>query len=195
MKRHPEGQAILRDRPIVDKDHIPYEHLIEQGKTTLILDTTSSSSITFGQAYGRFLLSHGFDPDERKPIQHIDDPDLSYVMLRYRQIHDYLHTLTGLPPTVLGELGLKWLELFQTGMPVAALSCSVGSLGLSTRERHILWKVYLPWAIRVHQQQQAEDVQGSLMTVYYEQEFDTPLEELRDRLKLEPAPDVGEDGY
>jgi ubiquinone biosynthesis protein COQ4 len=92
--------------------------------------------------------------------------------------------LTGLPPTVLGELGIKWLELFQTGLPVAALSCTVGSLRLDANDRDILFNQYLPWAIRMSQNSNT----SSLLNVYYEKEFDTPLDELRQRLQLEPAP-------
>lgn len=190
MRNHPEGRDILRDRPIVDKYHVPYEAFLEQAEK---INTTPADQITFGQAYGQFLSTHGFDPDERKPVQYIENPDLAYCMLRYRQCHDYWHSLTGLPPTILGELGLKWLELFQTGLPIAALSCTVGTLGLSYKQQHILWNIYLPWAIRVHKQQKTADVHGSLMTVYYEREFDTPLVELRERLKIEPAPNIGDE--
>jgi len=131
----------------------------------------------------------------------LDAADAAYVMLRYRQNHDFWHTLTGLPPTVLGELGLKWLELFQTGLPVAALSATVGSLSLSSDtnnmstskdqqqkqleyQKHVLWNIYLPWARRQGQKLPF----GALMNVYYEQEWDTPLSDLRHRLQLEPAP-------
>lgn len=37
----------------------------------------------------------------------ISDPDLAYVLQRYREIHDLLHVLTGAPTSVLGELGQK----------------------------------------------------------------------------------------
>jgi ubiquinone biosynthesis protein COQ4 len=101
--------------------------------------------------------------------------------------HDFWHAITGLPPTVLGELGIKWLELFQTGLPVAALSCTVGSLRLNAAERDILVRTYLPWAI-----QMSNNNRGGcfLMNVYYEKEFDTPIDELRKRLNLKPAPKV-----
>lgn len=192
MRQHPTGRLVLQDKPLVTKATIPHERFLEEAQT---IDATPPDDVTFGQAYGHFLLDHGFDPDERKSVQHIsgeeDVEDLAYVMMRYRQCHDYWHTLTGLPPTVLGELGLKWLELFQTGLPIAALSGTVGSLGLSYKEQHILWNLYLPWAIRVHQQQQAIDANGSMLTVYYEQEFDTPLQELRQRIGMEAAPKVG----
>lgn len=42
--------------------------------------------------------------------------------------------LSGLPPTVEGELALKWFELVQTGLPVCALGAVVGPLALPRRE-------------------------------------------------------------
>lgn len=117
-----------------------------------------------------------------------------------RQNHDFFHAITGLPPTVLGELGLKWLELFQTGLPVAALSCTVGSLRLDRAERDILQNSYLPWAVQMQQQQQHRNANFNgddssspppfLMNIYYEKEFDTPINELRRRLNLTPAPRI-----
>jgi len=182
MMQDTTGQQILKDRPIVSKAAIPYERFIQQAATV----DPSDPDITFGQAYGCFLNKHGFDPDERDQVKYIDDPDLAYVMLRYRQCHDFWHTLTALPPTVLGELGLKWLELFQTGLPLAALSSTAGSLSLPYHERHVLWNIYLPWAKRMGQ----NVPYCALMNVYYEKEWDTPLRELRERLLIEPAPQV-----
>lgn len=103
--------------------------------------------------------------------------------MNYNQCHDFWHVLTGLPPTVVGELGIKWLELFQTGLPIAALSSTVGALRLDSEERTLLFETYLPWAIRTSQ-----NATSCLMNVYYEKEFDTPLKDLRDRLQVEPAP-------
>ncbi|CAB9507276.1 biosynthesis protein COQ4 [Seminavis robusta] len=195
MRQHPTGKIILQEKPIVTKATIPYEKYLEQARA-INNDNTDPAEITFGQAYGQFLLHHEFDPDERKPVAHIaanqqDAEDLAYIILRYRQCHDYWHVLTGLPPTVLGELGLKWLELFQTGLPIAALSGTVGSIGLPYAQFDILWNQYLPWATRIHRQLQAKDPHGgSILTIYYEREFDTPLQELRDRIGMEPAPEL-----
>jgi ubiquinone biosynthesis protein COQ4 len=196
MRSDPDGQRILHERPIVSKDTIPYDALVASssaGATPPIssadgraLDSSSSSGITFGQAYGSYLATNGFDPDGRDPVRYVSDPDLAYVMLRYRQCHDYWHALTGLAPTVAGELGLKWLELFQTGLPLPALSSTVASLvQLDSHHRRVVWDVYLPWAYRTSKHMRF----GSLMTVYYEKEFDTPLHELRARLGIIPAPD------
>lgn len=53
---------------------------------------------------------------------------------RYREVHDLWHVLSGLPPTVEGELALKWFELVQTGLPVCALGAVFGPLALPRRE-------------------------------------------------------------
>jgi ubiquinone biosynthesis protein COQ4 len=203
MINDPIGYQILKDRPIVSKSTIPeYEQLILNAPNYNDIND-DDDNLTFGQAYGSFLKIHGFDPDERDEVNYVEDDTLAYIMLRYRQCHDYFHTITGLPPTVLGELGLKWFELFQTGLPVAALSCTVGSLRLSKEEQQILKNIYLPWAMKMNNQQQQQDPTSSssssssslssspfLMNVYYEKEFDTPIKELRNRLNLVPAPSI-----
>ena len=171
MMADPTGQRILRDRPIVKT--MPFQ-----------LNGDDDNDVTFGQAYGRFLTNHAFDAEKRDPVKYIDDPDLAYVMLRYRQCHDFWHVLTGLPPTVLGELGLKWLELMQTGLPVAAMSVTFGTVTLNRKERHILHWHYMPWAVQMSRQAKY------LMNVYYEEEFDTNLIELRKKLHIQTAPYV-----
>jgi ubiquinone biosynthesis protein COQ4 len=181
MQQNSNGQVILKERPIVSKDTIPYQELLLECKS---IHSTPLHKVTFGQAYGAFLDKHGFDPDERDAVRFIADTDLAYVMLRYRQNHDFYHTLTELPPTVLGELGLKWLELFQTGLPLAAFSGTIGSLRLDSKQQHILWNDYIPWAKRISQRLEF----GALMMVFYERELDTPLVDLRRRLGIEVAP-------
>ncbi len=153
--------------------------------------TFSSSSlgvgddVTFGEAYARFMGEHGFDPDHRDAVRFVDDDELAYVMLRYRQTHDFAHVLCGLPPTVLGELALKWFELVQTGMPMCALSALAGPLKLPPAERRLLRSTYAPWALRA-----GATCRRPLLAVRYEDEFATPLVDLRRRLGLSPAPPV-----
>eukprot|EP00586_Coscinodiscus_wailesii_P008739 CAMPEP_0172523886 /NCGR_PEP_ID=MMETSP1066-20121228/293896_1 /TAXON_ID=671091 /ORGANISM="Coscinodiscus wailesii, Strain CCMP2513" /LENGTH=171 /DNA_ID=CAMNT_0013306981 /DNA_START=582 /DNA_END=1100 /DNA_ORIENTATION=- len=165
------GQRILLDKPVVTSRRHDIDELWE---------TTSEGS--FGRAYASFMKSHGFDPDERTGVRFIEDEELAYVMLRYRQCHDFWHVLCDLPPTVPGELALKWLELIQTGLPVAALSVTAGQLRLTADERRVLRERYLPWAVNVGKKA------TFLMNVYYEEEFDTDLEVLRERLGIERAP-------
>ena len=194
MESNKVGRRILNERPIVD------ESIANQAKELMstrninfhnpINAQRNDKSISFGIAYATFLQTHKFNPNERSSVRYISDPNLSYVMTRYRQCHDYWHVLTGLPPTVLGELALKWLELIQTGLPLAALSATGGALGLtsglSKLEREILLTVYLPWAIRVGGNMKPY----SLMCVYYEEELETDLCTLRERMGIEVAPVV-----
>lgn len=42
-------------------------------------------------------------PDTRAPTRFVDDEELAYVIQRYREIHDMLHTLLGMPTNILGE--------------------------------------------------------------------------------------------
>lgn len=42
-------------------------------------------------------------PDTRMPPKFIDDEELAYVIQRYREVHDLMHTLLGMPTNMLGE--------------------------------------------------------------------------------------------
>ena len=42
-------------------------------------------------------------PDTRLPVRFIDDADLAYVMQRYRETHDLVHTILGMPTNMLGN--------------------------------------------------------------------------------------------
>lgn len=77
-----------------------------------------------------YFLFQGFSPDSRLPVQFVDDPDLQYMMLRYRQTHDLFHTVLGMKPTMLGEVAVKWVEALQTGLPMCALGAVFGPLRL-----------------------------------------------------------------
>jgi ubiquinone biosynthesis protein COQ4 len=192
MEKNDVGRRILVERPIVD-DTVAKRALKLLEHHNQNIEQQQSNNITFGAAYATFLQTHDFHPNERSKIRYISDPNLSYVMTRYRQSHDYWHVLTGLPPTVLGELALKWLELLQTGLPLAALSATGGAMGvtsnnmLSNTEKEILWDVYFPWAIRVGSTMK----ENALMCTYYEEELETELDVLRERMGIEEAPSVG----
>ena len=73
MQGHPVGRAVLQDRPLINSSTLPLAAL------------QAMPEGSFGSIYARFLERHDFSPDERSPVQFLDDPDLAYVMLRYRQ--------------------------------------------------------------------------------------------------------------
>ncbi len=174
MRRDDEGQQVLRDRPTISMDTIGFETLRKK-----------SSPGSLGSAYVSFMDSHHFNPDERKAVAYVDDEELAYVMQRYRELHDFWHVLLGLPPTVRGELALKWFELVQTGLPMTAISAVVGPLRLSNSESKNLWAVDVPWAIRSGQRA------DFLMNVRVEDYLNEPLDSVRKSLNIEVYPTQG----
>lgn len=54
-------------------------------------------------------------------------------MLRYRQVHDLFHSVLGMPPHMLGEVAVKWVEALQTGLPMCALGALFGPLRLGPK--------------------------------------------------------------
>ena len=175
-----DGRALLAARPLI-------------GSASPLLQPDALLAHprgSFGRAYGEFMRTHGFDADERAAVTLVDgDEELAWVMTRYRQVHDLWHVLCGLPPSVLGELALKWFELVQTRLPVAGLSAVVGPLSLhSWEERRLLARVYVPWAARAGRRA------VPLMGGWYERHLEMPLDERRRITRVEPAPAVPDRG-
>eukprot|EP01102_Stenamoeba_stenopodia_P005841 TRINITY_DN16557_c0_g1_i1.p1 TRINITY_DN16557_c0_g1~~TRINITY_DN16557_c0_g1_i1.p1 ORF type:complete len:300 (-),score=37.79 TRINITY_DN16557_c0_g1_i1:16-915(-) len=170
MKRDEVGRQILLEKPRITEKTLDLDALAKLDKNT------------FGYSYQAWMRERGFSPDSRVETRFIQDPELAYVMQRYREVHDLWHVLAGLPTTVSAEIALKWLELIQTGLPVCALSGMVGPLRLSCEEKRDLLVHYVPWAIRCGRSTK------DLLCVYYEHHWDKPLEDVRAMLRFVPAP-------
>jgi ubiquinone biosynthesis protein COQ4 len=98
MAAEPEGAALLVEQPRIRLDSPALAALRE------------APPGSFGAAYAAYLDAHGFSPDERHEVRAVADPQLRYVLQRYREVHDFWHVLSGLPPSVLGEVAVKWLR-------------------------------------------------------------------------------------
>ncbi|KAF9311529.1 Ubiquinone biosynthesis protein [Podila horticola] len=172
MLLDPEGRRILRERPVITSETMKLDKLRELPDGT------------FGREYVRFLDDQQVSPDTREPVHFVDSEELAYVMQRYRETHDFYHTLTGLPVTVDGEIALKWFEMVQTGLPMTMLSSFFGPLRLSHEERQRLFDVYVPWAL--------ENGSNSklLMNVRWEEWFEKPVEQVQRELGVQPCPQV-----
>eukprot|EP01063_Lacrimia_lanifica_P013885 TRINITY_DN20474_c0_g1_i1.p1 TRINITY_DN20474_c0_g1~~TRINITY_DN20474_c0_g1_i1.p1 ORF type:complete len:229 (+),score=92.92 TRINITY_DN20474_c0_g1_i1:68-754(+) len=167
MKETKEGRQILFDRPRVDNSVLDKVKECRPG--------------TFGHAYHEFMTSNEFTPDGRPQVQFVDDEELAYVMLRYRETHDFTHALTGLPQSVVGEMVLKAFEWRQTGLPMTGLASLAGSVHLSRFELQYFLEKGVPGAQGA--------AQGELVAaVPWEDRFDTDLEELRQELLIPAAP-------
>ncbi|KAI9253541.1 ubiquinone biosynthesis protein Coq4, partial [Sporodiniella umbellata] len=154
-----EGRQILKERPMISTKTIDFDRLQRECVPG-----------TFGHSYIGWLEAEGVTPDTRADVRFVDCEELAYVMTRYRQIHDFFHTLTGLGVTVEEEIALKWFEWVQTGLPMTMLSSLVGPLRLTWPERARLYGQYVPWAL------QAGASCQPLMNVYFEHYFHMPLD-------------------
>lgn len=170
LEKTSSGTKLLKDRPLISFTTSQMEGLSKQVDGTL------------GKEYADFMGTHGFNANERPSVKFIEDPELAYIMLRYRQVHDFWHVLVDLPPSVLGEIALKWFEWKTTGLPVCALSSLVGPLRLSSGDKKLLISVYIPWTL-----QSTVDC-GELLSFRYEDSMHLPLTDIRQSLRITPAP-------
>ncbi|CAH8497751.1 unnamed protein product [Schistosoma bovis] len=170
MLNHPDGCRILRDRPTIRTNTVDLDSLrkLPEG--------------TFGKAYTKFLDKYGYSPDERHYVKFVDDQDLAYVMLRYREIHDLVHTLLGQPTDMLGEVVVKWVEGIQTLLPMCLTGGYFGSLRLAPKQTERFVESHLEYAIYTGREARF------LMCVYFEEHWEDNLEDFRSSLNIQSPP-------
>ncbi|KAK5001462.1 Ubiquinone biosynthesis protein, partial [Cryomyces antarcticus] len=173
MLSSPTGRRILRDRP----------RITSQTMSMTYLRTLPENSV--GRSYAAWLDREGVSPDTRDQVKYIDDEECAYVMQRYRECHDFYHALTGLPVMVEGEVALKAFEFANTLLPMTGLSMfAVARLKKAERQR--FWSTYLPWALS--NGMKSEEV----INVYWEEQLERDVDELRTELGIEKPPDLRE---
>ena len=173
MLSDPTGRRILRDKPRISSKTLSLPHL------------RSLPANSVGKAYADWLDREGVTPDTRDQVRYIDDPEEAYVMQRYRETHDFIHAITGLPVIIEGELAVKAFEFSNTVLPMTGLSLAA-IVRLKSAERKRFFEVYGPWALRNGLQSE------ECICVYWEEELDTDADELRRRLGIEMPPDLRE---
>ncbi|KAK7197361.1 ubiquinone biosynthesis protein-like protein [Novymonas esmeraldas] len=128
MMADKRGRHLLKYQPIVGDEALEYSR--------------SLAPTTFGFRYAAYMDRNHFTPNGRTAVRHIADPTLAYVMTRYRQCHDFLHTIAGCGRTVEEELAVKILEWKHTGLPLGLLSLVGGAPHLTAAQRA---RVRLHW--------------------------------------------------
>lgn len=83
-----------------------------------MVDLTSDLTTWFRAPLPWPALSLSRSPPELRvwpavQVRFVDDPELAYVAVRSREVHDFWHVLFDCPTTVTGELALKMLEFVQ----------------------------------------------------------------------------------
>lgn len=170
MRADPEGSLILQEKPFINTKNIDMGYLAKLPE------------ISFGRHYYEFLKKENVTPDSRRPVMFIEDAELAFVMRRYREIHDLVHCVLGMPTNMLGEVPVKWFEAIQFGLPMCWFAGIFGSLRLGPKHTQHYLDHYLPWVL--------ENATKSrlLLNVYFEKHFEEPIDELRASLNLTPPP-------
>lgn len=170
MKRDSEGAQILQERPRISL-------------STLDLDKLQSlPEGSLGREYLRFLDVNRVSPDTRAPTRFVDDEELAYVIQRYREVHDMLHTLLGMPTNILGEIVVKWFEAVQTGLPMCILGALFGPIRLSAQQLQVLYSELVPWAVENGRRAPC------VLNLYFERRWEQPLKALREELGITDPP-------
>ncbi|XP_063000655.1 ubiquinone biosynthesis protein COQ4 homolog, mitochondrial [Elgaria multicarinata webbii] len=170
MRTDPEGYRILQERPRI------------RLSTLDIAGLQALPDGTFGREYVRFLDDNRVSPDTRMPAKFVDDEELAYVVQRYREVHDLMHTLLGMPTNMLGEVVVKWFEAVQTGLPMCILGAVFGPIRLNARNLRILTTELIPWAVR------SGSSANCILNIYYEERWDQTVENLRNEIGILPPP-------
>lgn len=159
----PEGRRLLDERPELSSDHIDYDHLRRLPADTL------------GGAYARHLDDNGLTADyQAAATRHVDDPDMAYLMRRFRQTHDVWHALIGLGIEGHEEVLVHAFSYGQLRLPVSALILVFGTLKHLVLERR--------WTALRHSMLEAyrsgHDA-APLLPVCWEDLWDQPLDRVR----------------
>ncbi|XP_055527101.1 UDP-sugar transporter UST74c-like [Wyeomyia smithii] len=161
-----EGRQVLTEKPRINT------HTVNMDALRALPENS------FGFHYVQFLEKHEITPDSRMEVRFMDDPELAYVMTRYRETHDLVHTVLDMPTNMLGEVAVKWVEAINTGLPMCYGGAVFGAFRLRPKQRQKYRQYYLPWAIQTGQRVKP------LMCVYWEKRWDQDIKELRKELNI-----------
>lgn len=168
MKLSKEGSEILKERPRINS-------------TTVNMNTlTNLPDGTLGKLYSDFLKKNGVTPDSRLPVQFVNDIELAYVIQRYREVHDLVHTILQMPTNMLGEVTVKWVEAIQTKLPMCIGGAIFGPVRLKTKHRQLYSQYYLPWAL------QTGTSAEFLLNIYFEKRWEQPVSEFYEEINVQP---------
>ncbi|HEY5950691.1 MAG TPA: Coq4 family protein [Kofleriaceae bacterium] len=170
MNRTPEGRRLMTERPELSSEHVDYDRL------------RALPADTFGGAYARHLDNNGITADyQAAATRHVDDPDMAYLMRRFRQTHDVWHALLGLGITGHEEVIIHWFSYGQLRLPVSAMIMMLGTMKHIVLERR--------WGALRHSMLEAYRAgrdAAPLMPVVWEDLWEAPLETVRAAFNVQP---------
>ncbi|KAL1517429.1 hypothetical protein ABEB36_001194 [Hypothenemus hampei] len=168
MESSKEGLKILKERPRINTNTVNLQYL------------SSLPQDTLGHTYYRFLDKNGVTPDSRLPVQFVDDIELAYVIQRYREVHDLIHTVLQMPTNMLGEVTVKWVEAIQFKLPMCIGGAIFGPIRLKPKHRQLYMNYYLPWAIKSGKNAEF------LLNIYFEDRWEQKLSDFYREVNIHP---------
>ncbi|KAJ2856724.1 Ubiquinone biosynthesis protein [Coemansia erecta] len=155
------GRRILKERPQIAFTPEQWESL------------GSLPEGSFGHAYYNQMRRNNISWTTRPPVRFVDNEEDAYMLLRYRQCHDFYHTILDMDISVLEELAIKVFEWRQTGLPVGLIASAFGPLRLPLSQRQRFFAHYLPWAMQCGSQAKP------IISVYWEEMWDRSIDDVR----------------
>ncbi|HET9990909.1 MAG TPA: Coq4 family protein [Kofleriaceae bacterium] len=164
------GRRILALRPELSSDHVDFDALRGLPETSV------------GGAYVRHLDRNGLSADyQAAATRHVDDPDMAYLMRRFRQTHDVWHALLGLGVTGHEEVIIHWFSYGQLRLPVSAMIMVLGSLKHLVLERR--WGALRHSAVEAYR---AGRDAASLLSIVWEDRWAEDLDDVRAEYGIRP---------
>ncbi|MGE0869529.1 MAG: Coq4 family protein [Kofleriaceae bacterium] len=169
MRQTAEGARLLAEQPELRTDHVDFAALRRLPETTL------------GGAYVRHLDRNQITADyQAAATRYVEDPEMAYLMRRFRQTHDIWHTLLGLGIAGHEEVVIHAFSYGQLRLPVSALVIVFGSMKHLVLERR--------WGALRHSMVDAYRIgreAAPLLGVVWEDHWGLPLDRVRARYRVQ----------
>lgn len=168
MSNCAEGRRLLKERRRVSKQTLEFARLCDPD--------------SFGFKYAEFMDRRQFKPEDRPPVSSCDtslDASQQYVLIRLREVHDFLHVLFDCSTTIEGELTLKAIEFVNCQLPVSGLAALIGTLQVSNKSQERLRRYLFPWATR------AGAACAPIECIDFESSLHLKLNDVRRRLRIQ----------
>jgi ubiquinone biosynthesis protein COQ4 len=171
LRASSEGRKLLEDRPELNRDEVDFDALRRLPAHTL------------GGAYIRHLDDNGLSADtQAAATHHVDDPDVAYLIRRFRQTHDVWHPLTALGTSPWEEVTIHAFSYGQLHLPVSALIVWLGGIKHGVLERR--WRMLRHTLVDAFRKGKAA---LPLLGVRWESLWERPIIDVRRQYGIEPV--------
>lgn len=168
VRQSDEGRRLLRDRPELNRSQVDFSGLADLPAGTV------------GRCLSEHLEKFGLDLDALNlPSPTPEDPDIRYLLRRYRGNHDIWHAILGLGTEGFEEVLVHAFTYGQLRFPLSTLVVFFGTL------KHVIlegrWDVLKDDIRRFYELGQQS---APLLAIYWEERWDMPLTALRAEVGL-----------